>query len=412
MSETRAVVEHLFRHEAGRMVSTLARILGSRHLELAEAVVHDALVKALETWPFMGVPDNPSAWLIQVAKNRAIDALRRDRSLEEKTPDVIHAFSNTQSREAAFKDDQLAMMFLCCHPALNRPARIALTLKLVGGFSVGEIARAFLTEETAIAQRLVRAKRQIRDEGLSFSDLSTVEIDERLDSVLDVVYLMFTEGYSPRAGDELIRNDIAEEAVYLGRMLTADTRTAVPQTHALLALMLFHSARSPARSSPEGELLLLAHQDRSRWDRNVIAEAFTHLDRSADGDRVTAYHVQAGIAAAHAAASAYEFTDWTHICDLYDHLYELSPTPVVQLNRAVAYSRANGALAALPMLLDLERDQVLRNYHLLPAVIAELYRELGLVTDARNYYEQALALECSGPERRFVERRLAEFTSS
>jgi RNA polymerase sigma-70 factor (ECF subfamily) len=403
------VVDHLFRHQSGRMIATLTRIFGPRRLDLAEEVAQDALVKALELWPFQGVPENPSAWLVQVAKNRALDAIRREVSLSEKLPDLSRAFPDqTPPQEIAgeFADDQLAMMFLCCHPKIAHETRLALTLKTVAGFSVREIASAFLAQEATIAQRLVRGKRQIREERIEFEMPGATELLSRLDSVLEALYLLFNEGYSAHEGESLLRADLCEEAIRLARMVASHPATDVPKSHALLALLLLQASRLPARVNAEGDLFLMRDQDRSLWDRRLIAEGLTHLDRSAQGGELTVYHLQAGIAADHAVAPTYAGTDWEDITDLYDQLYALDPSPVIALNRAIALSRWKGPEAGIGAIAPIESHPALSRYHFLPATLGELWSELGDKQRASAYYRSALAHVCTEPERRRLQKRL------
>lgn len=391
------LVDHLFRRQFGMMVSTLTRIFGPRHLSLAEDVVQEALLKAMQQWPHTGVPANPSGWLIQVARNRALDVLRREASLAAKAPEIARNMERPTSA-AEEVDDQLALMFLCCHPDIPRDARVALTLKTVGGFGTGEIARAFLIQDTAAAQRIVRAKRMIRDLDLSFELQGLPR--ERLDSVLEALYLMFNEGYS---GD----TDFCEEAIRLARLLAAHPATRSPHVHALLALFLLQAARGRARIDAEGGLLLLSGQDRSLWDAARISEGLRHLDRAAAGDRLTTYHLEAGIAAAHATAQDFAATDWAYIAEQYDRLYELNSSPVIALNRAVAISRCEGPEAGLRAVEAIEAHPALQRYHLLPAILGRLWQELGDHEKAAAYLRKALACDCSAPERRFLERQLA-----
>src|SRR5450432_2132047 len=387
------------------MVSTLTRIFGPRHLGLAEDVVQDALVKALERWPLGGVPANPTAWLIEVARNRALDVLRREGVLALKAEDIARAFSAGSESAAEEMDDQLAMMFLCCHPAVPRDARVALTLKTVCGFGTGEIARAFLIQETAAAQRIVRAKRLIRDRGIAFELPEAPELPERLDSVLETLYLMFNEGYSS-GGEQLLRQDLCEESIRLAGLVADHSATTAPHCHALLALFLLQSARSAARVDPAGDLFLLCDQDRSQWARGRISEGLRRLEKSASGDRMTEYHLEAGIAAVHATAPDFASTDWACIAQLYDGLYAMNPSPVVALNRAVAIARSHGPEAGLRALAVVEGNPALARYHLLPATLGMLWREAGHAEKAASYFRRALECECSAPERRFLERQL------
>ena len=397
------------------MLATLTRLLGSRHLALAEEVVQEALMTALQQWPFSGIPDNPSAWLIQVAKHRALDRLRRDRTFAEKERDVAQAF---ESRAAPvepgrpFDDDELCMMFMACHPEIPRESRVALTLKTVGGFGVPEIAQAFLAQEAAIAQRLVRVKRFIRERDIPLDLPAASEMPRRLESVLDVLYLLFNEGYAAHSGESLVRRDLVHEAIRLTRVLTQHPATSLPRTHALLALMLLQAARIPARADDRGDLFVLEEQDRAAWNREMIAEGLRHLDVSARGDEVTAYHLQAGIAASHAVAPAYAATDWNEIVSLYDALFEIEPSPVVALNRAIALSRARGPDAGLRALDGLHDDPTLSRYVLFHATVGELSRATGDLRAAEAHFRAALALPCSDPGRRFLERKLGTILSA
>jgi RNA polymerase sigma-70 factor, ECF subfamily len=409
------LIEHLFRQHSGRMLATLTRLLGSRNLALAEEVVQEALVTALQQWPFHGVPANPSAWLIQVAKNRALDRLRRDRAFAERERDVAAVFesratialgSGSVDSARPFDDDELRMMVMACHPDIPRESRVALTLKTVGGFSVAEIARAFLAQEPAIAQRLVRVKKLIRDRDIPLDLPVASEMAARLDSLLEVLYLMFNEGYAAHAGESLVRHDLVHEAIRLARLLTRHAATDTPRTHALLALMLLHAGRIPAREDSERDLFVLEEQDRRAWDGALIAEGLRHLDTSAQGEVVSAYHLQAGIAACHAVAPSYAETNWAEIVSLYDALLDIEPTPVVALNRAIALSRVQGAAAGLRELEPLAGDPTLSRYYLFHATLGELSREAGDPVTAARHYTAALALPVSEPARRFLQRKL------
>jgi RNA polymerase sigma-70 factor (ECF subfamily) len=398
------LVEDLFRREAGRVVSTLTRILGPRHLALAEDVAQEALVKALQLWPHRGVPANPSAWLIQTAKNMALDWLRREATLAAKADAIARALSPAAMLPEVM-DDQLAMMFLCCHPDIPHEARVALTLKTVCAFGTEEIARAFLLQPGAAAQRIVRAKRLIREGDLTFEPLDHEIPAERRESVLEALYLMFNEGYAS-SGDSLLRRDLCSEAIRLARLMADHPAARAPQSDALLALFLLQAAREPARLDERGDLLLLCDQDRSQWNRAQIAEGLLRLGRSAAGERVTRYHLEAEIAAHHAAAAGFHETRWDEIAAIYDQLYAVNPSPVVALNRAVAIARARGPEDGLRELEKIERHPALERYHLLPAAMGALWREAGEDAKAAGYFEKALAMECSAPQRRYLERQL------
>lgn len=398
------------------MVAWLTRIFGPAHLELAEEVVQDALLKALQQWPFSGVPQNPGGWLFQVARNGALDALRRHASFAGRAGQIAAALA--QSADLArmddtatagiLRDDELRMVCLCCHPAIPRDARVALSLKTAGGFSVPEIARAFLTSERTIAQRLVRAKRQLRDQRVTFELPSGADLAARLESVLEVIYLLFNEGYAARSGDDLVRADLCSEALRLGRLVAGSAETSTPPAHALVALIAFQSARLPARVDAAGEVVLLEHQDRASWDARLVALGFAHLERSAEGCEVTSFHVQAAIAAAHAGAPSFEATRWDTILDLYDQLMALAPSPLVALNRIVAVWKTRGTEAALEDLTALEWEPALAGYYLLHAVRGRLLTERGAHEAARQAFAAALTCSCSEPERRLLQRWLHE----
>jgi RNA polymerase sigma-70 factor (ECF subfamily) len=400
MTDSSALVDHLFRREAGKIVAGLTRSLGASHLDLAEEAVQDAMIKALQVWPFRGIPANPSGWLTMVARNSALDRLRRDARVRfGDVPDII-----APVHPSVELDDQLALMFLCCHPGLSQDSQLALTLKSVCGFSVREIARAMLSQEAAIAQRLVRAKRQIREERFQFEIPSGRELGRRLDSVLRVVYLLFNEGYSASNGDSLLRADLCQEAVRLATIIADNAGTGRPESHALLALLLFQSARCHTRTAEDGRLLPLDEQDSRLWDSRLIALGVRRLDMASGGGTLSRYHIEAEIASLHATAGP---TDWPRIRDLYDTLYEMEPSPVIALNRAVALARVEGPERGLDALRAIEDHPMLRQYHLLPAVMAELWQQAGDPEKAERYYRTSLERPCSAPERSFLERRLA-----
>jgi RNA polymerase sigma-70 factor (ECF subfamily) len=387
------------------MVAVLTRAFGASRLDLAEEVVQDAMVRALETWPYRGVPENPERWLMRVARNRAIDVLRRESSVGQRSTADRELSSTVDSRRST--DEELSMILMCCHPDIPRESQVALTLKIVGGFGVREIARAFLVREDAVAQRLVRAKRRIREGKVTLDVPGPDEIDERMDSVLDVLYLMFNEGYEAAGGDDLTRVELCAEAIRLAGLLAGHPASCRPELHALLALMLFQASRLSARNAPDGGLLLLAEQDRSLWDRGCIDAGLAHLERSAEGSRLTVFHLEAGIAACYVTAPSYGETDWQRILELYDALLERSGSPVVALNRAVAVGMLEGPAAALRVIEAIAHHDALERYFLLPATRGELLQRLGQSDAAADEYRRAISLPCSEPERIFLLRRLA-----
>jgi RNA polymerase sigma factor (sigma-70 family) len=414
------LVDHLFRQEFGRMVSRLARILGAPRLAMAEDAVQYAMLQALQLWPYQGAPEYPQAWLAKVAYHRALDVLKNERRLrffdDEKEIALRNQLEELQTTVSAeplrfsqeVADERLALIFVCCHPALPRAASVALTLKVVCGFGVAEIARAFLSTETAITQRLVRAKRMIRDEALRCEVPAPEDLEERLDAVLEVLYLLFTEGYAATAGDHLIKDELCAEAIRLAESLAENSVTALPECHALLALMLFQAARLPARTDALGDLLLLEEQDRSLWDKSRIHLGLLHLELAARGDKLSAYHLQAEIAAMHSTTEHFTLTNWKSILALYDLLREKQPTPVVLINRAVAVAQIQGPVAGLNALKAIPVDGQLERYPFLHAAEGEFHRRLGHSTEAEIAFQRALDFARTEPQRRFLVRRLAE----
>ncbi|MEZ5286111.1 MAG: sigma-70 family RNA polymerase sigma factor [Vicinamibacterales bacterium] len=409
------LVEHLFRRQSGQLVATLTRVLGARHVALAEDAVQDALVAALQTWPFRGVPDRPEAWLFQVARNRARDRLRHGRMVGARAarlpvaPPVAGADGDARLRGETepLSDDQLGLMSLTCHPALTADARVALTLRLVGGFSVAEIARAGLASATTVAQRLVRAKRQLREIDAAFGVPAGAALTDRLASMQASVYLLFNEGYAATAGDQLVRRDVAGEALRLGRLLAAHPDTGTPASWALLSLMLLHAARFDARVGEDGVPFLLDAQDRSRWDGALAAEGLRALDRAASGEVVSAYHLEAGIAACHVTAPSWEATDWPAILSLYDDLLALTGSPVVAVNRSIALAHVEGPLAGLAALDPVTSDARLAGLHWLPAVQGALWRDAGERGRALAAFRAARALAGTLPERRWLDVQIS-----
>ena len=411
-------MDHLFRSHAGQMVSYLTRMLGPEHLELAEEVVQESLLKALQSWPYSGIPDNPAGWLFRVARNAALDAVRHQSLVLDKESQVEadylrrsgSAMEDDPKLEERLRDDELRMVLMCCHPALSREARIALSLKTVGGFNVAEIARAFLAEQATISQRLVRAKRQMRELNLTFDLPRGKELSVRLHSAMEVIYLMFNEGYAAQSGEDLVRHDLCGEALRLGRLL-ADSSIGTPTTKALVALMAVHAARLPARVDSAGDLVLLQNQDPALWDSKLIAMGFHYFSQCSEGEKISEYHLQAAIASIRASSVNSQNTNWNAILQLYDQLMALNPSPIVALNRVVALAQVKGAQAGLDALKPLLNEPSLKKYYLLPAVQGHLLLDLGHRSEAALHFQNALLQPCSDPERRLIQRRLAECTS-
>jgi RNA polymerase sigma factor (sigma-70 family) len=409
------VVEHLFRHEAGKMVATLTGIFGVEHLTLAEDVVQEALARALQTWPFYGVPKNPAAWIMRASRNLALDVVRREKNFRNKEPELIRLMDQPSPPPDAavaaaqeIPDDRLRMMFVCCHPLIPAEAQVALALKTLCGFSPAEIAKAFLTTEAAIAKRLTRAKQRIREAGITFAIPEGEELTQRLDGVLQSLYLLFNEGYKASSGDKLVREDVCEEAIRLTELLAQHPAGNQPRTHALLALMLFNTARLPSRVDGDGMLLRLQDQDRSLWDQPMIARGLFHLAQSAAGGEVTEYHLQAGIAARHCAAKDYASTDWRQILGLYDRLVEFDDSPVVALNRAVALAEVHGPQAGIEAVSAIRNLQSLESYYLLYAVLGEFESRLGHPQAAAAHFRKSLQLAGIKSEQDFLARRLQD----
>ena len=404
------LVEGLFRRSYGRLLAALTRTFGPERLPLAEEVVQEALLRALETWPYRGVPEDPEGWLVRVARNGALDRLRRDAAFGGRLAAAAGAEPERWIGSAAVPrvSDELTMLLLCCHPALPPVTQVMLMLNTVGGFGAREVAAAFLLRPAAAAQRLVRAKRTLRESAEPFTRPSPGELAERLERVLRGLYLLFNEGYAPHSGSAAVRPELCREAIRLGRLVVADASLATPAARALLALMLLHASRLPAREAEGGAAPLLGDQDRTRWDRRALVSGLRELDAAAAGDRLTAYHLEAAIAACHAMASEAADTDWRRIVELYDALLELAPTPVARLNRAVAVARASGAAAGLAEVDALAEEPRLARYHLLPAVRGALLGELGRRSEAAAAYDRALRLAESGHDRAFLAGRLAE----
>jgi RNA polymerase sigma-70 factor (ECF subfamily) len=409
------VVEHLFREEAGKMVAVLTRIFGIEHLTLAEDVVQETLARALQTWPFYGIPDNPPAWIMRAARNLALDVVRRQKVFREKEPEIIRSLerSSPDPNEASVvedspADDRLRMMFVCCHPRIPLDAQAALALKTLCGFSVTEISRAFLTTEAAIAKRLTRAKQHIRDARIPYEIPSGRSLGERLEGVLQTLYLLFNEGYKASSGDRLVREDLCHEAIRLASLLTRHPAGDQPETHALLALMLLNGARLPTRIDDDGNLLRLRDQDRSRWDRGMIARGMFHLARSAAGKIVSRYHLQAGIAACHCMAADYQATDWRQVLSLYDQLVQHDTSPVVALNRAVVVGHVQGPGSGIEAVKNIRGGDKLESYYLLYAVLGDFEAQLNDPLAAAGYFRKAMQLAELKSEQAFLAARFRE----
>lgn len=414
-SETHGAIDAVWRIESARVIAGLARIV--RDVGLAEELAHDALVAALEQWPESGVPDNPGAWLMAVGKRRAIDLIRREQNYERKLALIGHDLETGTTDDAepdldaifgdTIEDDLLRLVFTACHPVLTTEAQVALTLRLLGGLKTEEIARAFLVSEPTVAQRIVRAKRTLADAKVPFEVPQGADRTERLTSVLGVIYLIFNEGYSATAGDDWMRPTLCDEALRLGRIL-AGLMPKEPEVHGLVALMEIQASRSPARTGPSGEPVLLLDQDRALWDQLLIRRGLEALERAEDlGGAYGQYALQAAIAACHARAHTPEETDWTRIALLYSGLVQLLPTPVVALNHAVAYGMAFGPATGLELVDELLKEPSLKTYHLLPSVRGDLLAKLGRHQEAAEEFERAASLTKNERERTLLHQRAA-----
>jgi RNA polymerase sigma-70 factor (ECF subfamily) len=411
--EVSGVVEHLFRHEAGKMIATLTKIFGIEHLTLAEDVVQETLARALQTWPFYGVPKNPSAWIMRASRNLALDVVRRRKVFQNKQAEIIRLMDRETAgadeaifSEEEIRDDRLRLMFVCCHPAIPADAQVALALKTLCGFGLTEISRAFLTTDAAIAKRITRAKQKIRQARIPFEIPPDEELAQRLESVLQSLYLLFNEGYKASTGDNLVRAELCDEAIRLAELLAQHPAGNQPKTHALLALMLLNASRIPTRVDSEGNLLRLKEQDRTHWNQPMIARGMFHFAQSAAGDELSEYHLQAGIAACHCTAKDYESTDWRRILSLYDRLNEFDQSPVVALNRAVAFAKIHGPKAGITAVAAIRSSQKLKSYYLLYAVLGEFESQLNHKKVAAEHFRRSFELAETKSERAFLLKRL------
>ncbi len=409
------LAEHLFRHESGKLVSVLTGIFGIDNLQLVEDVVQEALARALQTWPYYGIPQNPAAWITQTAKNLALDVLRRKKLFSEKQPQIAVSMEQWRPDEAdspmfsdEIKDRLLRLMFACCHPLISNEARIALALKTLCGFSAGEIATAFLTTEAAIAKRLTRARQKIRELRIPFEIPSGEELSDRLESVLQVLYLLFNEGYKASSGENLLKEELCHEAIRLSTLLIGHPAGDRPKTHALLALMLLNEARFATRLDEEGNILRLPEQDRSKWNRTTIERGIAHLSQAAAGDELSEYHLQAGIAACHCLAADYQATDWSRILAHYDRWLAVNDSPVIALNRAVAVAHVSGPAAGIAAVQSIKHRRQLKDYYLVYAVLGEFEAQLHNFSNASYYFHEALQRTAVKSEQSFLRQRLRE----
>ncbi len=406
--ELSKTIETLYRSESGRVLATLVRLLGD--LDLAEESIHEAFAAALESWPQTGIPDKPRPWLISTARFKAIDAMRRRARFGGAQKDLVahmeSRVNDAASEDEEIEDDRLRLIFTCCHPALPPEGQVALTLREVCGLTTEEIARAFLVTQATLAQRIVRAKAKIREASIPYEVPAPQELPERLDAVLQVIYLVFNEGYSAAAGAQVTRAELTGEAIRLGRLLTE--LQPEPEVIGLLSLMLLQESRRAARSSRSGELILLENQDRSLWNREHIAEGVALVERALKSRRFGSYTLQAAIAAVHAQAESAAATDWRQIVALYNQLVRIQPSPVVYLNRAVAIAMRDGPEAGLALIDAVLEQGELANYYLAHSARAEMFRRLGRAAEARASYEKALALTQQEPERQFLQQRILQ----
>jgi len=410
------LIADITRTQTGKLTSVLTRVFGTHNLELAEDVVQDVLIKALETWQSKGIPDNPEAWLYRAAKNRAIDILRKNRRQQTLSVDIDPLLESEYTaaltiedyfKDEEIRDDQLRMMFACCHPSVSREGQIALILKTLCGFSVAQIARAFITSNDTIEKRLYRARQIFREKNIGFEIPGGDALQDRLDNVLETIYLLFNEAHSASYHDSLVREDMAADSINLCSLLVSHPITNLPRVNALMALLYFHSARMSSRTDAEGNLVLMKDQDRSLWNRELIEQGILCLQRASTGDELSRYHLEAAIAYEHCKAVTYADTDWNQILHYYDLLKQLIPTPVVQLNRAIAIKELKGAAEALKTIKEIPGIDYLHNYYLLHAILGELLFETGNTESAKTHYEKALQLTVSDAEKRLLTKRLS-----
>lgn len=411
------LTDHLFRNESKKMVSVLTKIFGIENLETAEDVVQDTLLQAMHVWKLKGIPDNPSAWLFRVAKNKAIDVIRRNKhsvqfdfSDKEKilltSEYTLNAAMENFWKEEFIKDDLLRMMFACCHPEISKENQITLMLKTLCGFSTAEIAKAFLTSEDTVSKRLYRTKEFFRQHKIKLVIPSADEIKNRTDSVLNTIYLLFNEGYNSTNSEELIRKDVIAEATMLCKLLAENSRTQQPGVFALMALMCFHSSRSESRLTTEGEIILLPMQDRKKWDEGLIEEGNEYMNKAAFGDVVSAYHIEAAIAYEHCSAKTFKETNWKRILEYYEWLCKISPSPVNELNKTVAVMELYGGAIALAELESIKEKKKLESYYLYYSLLGEIYSRIGNLSAAKEHFATAMKLTQSETERKMLGNKI------
>jgi len=415
-SNVKQIVDNLFRHDSGKLVSVLTRIFGAENLEMAEDVVQDSLVEALNQWTYKGIPDNPSGWLFMVAKNKALNIVNREKYRRKYLSDVVHLLDSEWTAEPALNyifsekqilDDQLRMMFTCCHPSISSDSQVALTLKTLCGFSILEIAKAFLTTEENINKRLVRARQKIREDNIAFDVPEGSDLEPRLAAVLETIYLLFNEGYSASGGNDLIRFELCEEAIRLTEIIAGhESIVNKANVYAMLALMYLNASRFKSRISDRGDILTLAEQDRALWDLDLMQKGFYNLEKSTADKTLSIYHILAAISAYHCSARDFESTDWKSILSLYDKLVLLDGSPLVLLNRAIVLSKLNGPLSALNELKKIEETSALEAYHLFHSTRGEFYLQLNNLNEASESFRKAIALSPLQAEKEHLQRRL------
>lgn len=413
--EQQTIINNLFRHESGRMVAVLTRIFGLHNLQLAEDVVQEAFLKAMTTWKIGQMPDNPSAWLMQTARNKAIDIIRRQQYAGRYSQELLEQFREAEAsvtqffHEEEIADSQLRMIFACAHPCLKPEDQIALTLKTVSGFSAPEIAKSLLTNEQVIQKRLYRAKEFIRTNKIQFDIPAGRELEQRLDTVHSILYLIFNEGYNSMKADEIIRKDLCAEAMRLCKLLTEHKRCSQPATFALLALMCFHAARFESRVNENNELVLLKEQDRSKWNTELIQIGHNYLNYSASGNDLSVYHIESAIAAEHCMAPTFQDTNWERLLQLYDFLLKAKPSATVQLNRAVVIAELGNIAGAIEAILNIEKiDQLIATHYIYSAVLGDLYKRLSDAVKASAYLQQAHDLTSSDAEKKLIREKMEE----